>query len=366
MALRAPVSTAPVDTATLTAEERKALALERARKRVEESTRRIELKVKEESLRRQAEAGAAAAAAGTSPHGSTMASASSQHSSRSPLPSPGRRVSPTPSTGSATELARFQESSELLKRGGSLTKDVRTFKDRDDFEFKRARSLQQKVPSKTELFSMSQEQLRELALRKTGSESSLVGASEDRIMRRRSTGRSEDFASSQDSGGRDASNIPNWTVRDVCSWLDSKGFPQYQQLFATEGVDGSVLLSLKTKQLQSMGIKQEDFNALFAEVKLLQLQAPASFTANAPNLVVDGPTGDSKSPKQRRSRIMEEVGDELVRMQDDLKASNTMRQSRFDSKESNQAHRGSRPSSRGSEGSFVSMGAEDAEAMTFV
>merc|ERR1712038_1199682 len=43
--------------------------------------------------------------------------------------------------------------------------------------------------------------------------------------------------------------VPQWTVEDVCLWLQQTGFPELCQVFRQVGVDGDLLLPLREKEM---------------------------------------------------------------------------------------------------------------------
>eukprot|EP01060_Flectonema_neradi_P008311 TRINITY_DN1593_c0_g1_i1.p1 TRINITY_DN1593_c0_g1~~TRINITY_DN1593_c0_g1_i1.p1 ORF type:complete len:358 (+),score=23.35 TRINITY_DN1593_c0_g1_i1:90-1163(+) len=47
-----------------------------------------------------------------------------------------------------------------------------------------------------------------------------------------------------------ASQVSKWTVTDVGSWLRKEGIAEYESLFASQGIDGEVLLMLKEEDLR--------------------------------------------------------------------------------------------------------------------
>merc|ERR1719411_885138 len=46
-----------------------------------------------------------------------------------------------------------------------------------------------------------------------------------------------------------ADRVPQWTVEDVCQWLQQTGFPELCQVFRQVGVDGDLLLPLRETEM---------------------------------------------------------------------------------------------------------------------
>lgn len=66
--------------------------------------------------------------------------------------------------------------------------------------------------------------------------------------------------------------VEDWSVGDVCDWLQAQGFARYVASFARENIDGDVLLELTLEELKDeLGVTSlGDRKRLFEAISSLQ------------------------------------------------------------------------------------------------